>query len=120
MVRKDQIGPLVSEARYHEIVEGADDFRSRGSVPSASSVERRTGTANKDVLKEAGMEPVVRFNAFGECALEFKLYFWVGDFITRYRVAHELRKEIGKKFSAAGIEIPFPQRTIYIKESPKK
>ena len=75
---------------------------------------------NKDVLKEAGKEPVVRFDAFGESALMFKLYFWVGDFQAKYRVAHELRKEIDKRFSAAGIEIPYPQRTIHIKESPKK
>jgi MscS family membrane protein len=75
---------------------------------------------NKDVLREAGKEPVVRFNSFGESSLEFKLYFWVSDFTAKYRVAHELRKDIDKKFSAAGIEIPFPQRTIYIKESPKK
>jgi len=75
---------------------------------------------NKDVLRGAGKEPVVRFNSFGESSLEFKLYFWVGDFTAKYRVAHELRKEIDRKFSTSGIEIPFPQRTIYIKESPKK
>jgi MscS family membrane protein len=77
-------------------------------------------TKHKEVLKDPGKEPSVRFNAFGDSGMEFKLYFWVGDFMVKYRVAHELRKEIEKRFSEEKIEIAYPHRTVFIKESPKK
>jgi len=67
-----------------------------------------------------GKDPVVRFSNFADSALEFKLIVWVDNFMNQWRVAHELRKELSKRFAKEGIEIPFPQRTIYIKEMPKQ
>jgi len=101
----------------HEVVVGVAIGT---DVTKVEKIMAEIAMNNKDVLKEAGKEPVVRFDAFGESALMFKLYFWVGNFQAKYRIAHELRKEIDKRFSVAGIEIPYPQRTIHIKESPKK
>ena len=73
-----------------------------------------------NVLKDTGKEPSVRFLKFGESTLEFGLYFWVDNFMNQWLVAHELRKQLYRKFAEEGIEIPFPQRTIYIKEMPKQ
>jgi len=78
-------------------------------------VARRT----KNVLNDPGKEPVARFVNFGESALEFKVIFWVDDFMNQWRVAHDIREEVNRRFSEAGIEIPYPHRTIYIKEMPK-
>ncbi len=72
------------------------------------------------VLKDTGKEPVVRFLKFGESSLEYGLYFWVDDFMNQWLVAHELRKQLYERFAEEGIEIPFPQRTVYIKEMPKQ
>jgi small-conductance mechanosensitive channel len=73
-----------------------------------------------NVLKDTGKGPSVRFLKFGESTLEFGLYFWVDNFMNQWQVAHELRKQLYEKFAEEGIEIPFPQRTIYIKEMPKQ
>jgi len=50
--------------------------------------------------------------------MEFKLFIWVDDFMNQWRVAHDIRKEISKQFAEEGIQIPFPQRTLFIKEIP--
>lgn len=72
------------------------------------------------VLKDTGKEPSVRFLKFGESSLDFGLYFWVDNFMNQWLVAHELRKQLYERFAEDGIEIPFPQRTIYIKEMPRQ
>lgn len=69
-----------------------------------------------DVLKEAGKEPAVRLTNFAESALEFKLFVWVDNFMKKWRVAHELRKEINRRFEDENIEIAVPQRRVIIKE----
>ena len=53
---------------------------------------------------------------FGDSALEFRLVVRVGEVFEQYRVQHELRKRIFKRFRDEGIEIPFPHRTVYIRE----
>jgi len=76
--------------------------------------------AHPNVLMETGKAPVVRFQKFGDSSLDFGLYLWVDNFMNKWRVAHELRKQIYDRFAQEGIEIPFPQRTVYVKEMPKQ
>ncbi len=62
-------------------------------------------------------EPLVRFiPGFGESSLDFTLVCQVREFTDQYPVQHELRKRIFKRFKEEGIEIPFPHRTIYLKD----
>lgn len=62
-------------------------------------------------------EPVVRFiPGFGESSLDFTLVCQVSEFVDQFLVQHELRKRIFKRFSEHGIEIPFPHRTVYLRE----
>ena len=62
-------------------------------------------------------EPFVRFiPGFGESSLDFTLICQVREFVDQYLVQHELRKRIFKRFNEEGIEIPFPHRTVYIRE----
>lgn len=77
-------------------------------------------TAHPNVLNQTGKVPVVRFLKFGDSSLEFGVYVWIDNFMNRWRVAHELRKQLYQRFAEEGIEIPFPQRTVYIKEMPKQ
>lgn len=62
------------------------------------------------------VEPVVRFAGFGESALEFVLVVRVQAFQDQFTVAHELRKRIFKRFREEKIEIPFPVRTVYLRD----
>lgn len=62
-------------------------------------------------------EPVVRFMpGFGESSLDFTLICQVKEFVDQFLVQHELRKRILKRFNEEGIEIPFPHRTVYLKQ----
>ena len=62
-------------------------------------------------------EPFVRFiPGFGESSLDFTLICQVTEFVDQYLAQHELRKRIFKRFKEEGIEIPFPHRTVYLRE----
>jgi small-conductance mechanosensitive channel len=75
--------------------------------------------AQKGVAEIPGLlaepAPVARFApGFGDYSLDFTLIFHVGEFDQQFVVQHELRKRIFKRFREAGIEIPFPIRTVYM------
>ncbi len=53
---------------------------------------------------------------FGDSALNFTLSCQVAEFESQFRVQHELRKRILKRFKAEGIEMPFPTRSLFIRE----
>ncbi len=62
-------------------------------------------------------EPFVRFiPGYGESSLDFTLICQVKEFVDQYLAQHELRKRIFKRFKEEGIEIPFPHRTVYLRE----
>jgi small-conductance mechanosensitive channel len=62
-------------------------------------------------------EPFVRFiPGFGDSSLDFTLICQVSEFVDQYLAQHELRKRIFKRFKEEGVEIPFPQRTVYLRE----
>jgi small-conductance mechanosensitive channel len=78
--------------------------------------EAVSGTADIPGLL-AAPAPFVRFiPGFGNSSLDFTLICQVAEFVDQYLVQHELRKRILKRFRREGIEIPFPIRTLYIKE----
>lgn len=61
-------------------------------------------------------EPLVRFiPGFGESSLDFTIVCQIQDVSYQYPVQHELRKRIFKRFKQEGIEIPFPQRVVWLK-----
>ena len=62
-------------------------------------------------------EPIARFvPGFGESSLDFTLVCQVREFADQDPVQHELRKRIFRRFKEEGIEIPFPHRTVYLRE----
>ncbi len=61
--------------------------------------------------------PLVRFTpGFGDSALQFTLTCHVTEFSEQFRVQHELRKRILKRFRDEKIDMPFPTRTVYLKQ----
>jgi len=77
--------------------------------------------AKKAVGEVSGLlgepEPFVRFiPGFGDSSLDFTLICQVREFVDQYLAQHELRKRIFKRFKEEGIEIPFPHRTVYLRE----
>ena len=61
--------------------------------------------------------PVVRFiPGFGDSALNFTLTCQVREFVDQYYAQHGLRHRIFERFKKEGIEIPFPQRTVHLRQ----
>lgn len=54
---------------------------------------------------------------FGDSALGFTLNCSVAEFVDQFIVQHELRKRILKRFRSEGIEIPYPARAVYLRNS---
>lgn len=62
--------------------------------------------------------PRVRFTGFGDSSLDFDVLAWITKPAHRDEVLHELNMEIYRRFNTEGVEIPFPQQDVYIKEMP--
>jgi len=70
---------------------------------------------NEGVLKNPS--PDVLFDNYGDSSLNFNLRVWTSRYIDRPGVLKsQLYYEIFKRFKEAGVEIPFPQRDVHIKE----
>jgi small-conductance mechanosensitive channel len=60
--------------------------------------------------------PVVRFKEFADFSINFVVVLRVTDFAAQYRLGHEYIKALHRRFNQEGIEIPFPIRTVIMKE----
>ncbi len=72
-------------------------------------------TDNARILKSP--KPFVRFRDFGDSALLFELYFWSKNLMTIEDVKSEMRFTIARNFKVHKINIPFPQRDVWVKSS---
>jgi len=61
-------------------------------------------------------EPLVRITNFGDSAIDFALFFQIKDYTLNMPLQTEIRKHIYRRFKQEGIEIPYPTRTLYVKE----
>ncbi len=59
----------------------------------------------------------VRFQEFGDSSLNFKVTAWIHDIFDQWKIAHNTRLHIERRFNEEGIEIPFPQRVVHMVES---
>jgi small-conductance mechanosensitive channel len=69
----------------------------------------------EEVIKD--FDPLVRFCDFGDSSLDFILIVRVKEFVNQYKIASEIRQKIFARFKKEEIEIPFPIRTVYLKNA---
>ncbi|MBV1905420.1 MAG: mechanosensitive ion channel family protein [Pseudomonadales bacterium] len=62
--------------------------------------------------------PRVRLRGFGASSLDFNLMCWIQKPQDRGRISHEIHMSLYNCFAANGIEIPFAQQDIHIKQWP--
>ena len=62
--------------------------------------------------------PRVRMRGFGDSSLNFELLCWIDEPVLRGRLMHEMYMEIYKALNEADIEIPFPQRDLWVRQMP--
>lgn len=93
------------------------------------TVLRKALEEHEEVLRDPA--PAVYFDAFGDSALIFHLYYWLSlDRSNSLQVGSDLRLRIDALCREAGLDIPFPQRdmrlhateplTLRIEKSPKQ
>ncbi len=76
-------------------------------------------SASPDVLSKP--EPQVRFMGFGDSSLDFELRVWSESLFDRpNKLRSQVNFKIWDEFKRQGIEIPYPQRDIYVKEFPQR
>ncbi len=63
--------------------------------------------------------PQIYFTVYGDSSLDFTIWVHVRVPSDRMPATHELNSAIFEAFNAHGIEIPFPQRDLHIKEWPE-
>ncbi len=71
--------------------------------------------SHPDILNDPPAD--VFFTAFGDSSLDLTILFWLSNFRDRLRVIDDVNMAIKDRFEAENIEIPFPQRDIYIRSS---
>lgn len=59
---------------------------------------------------------VIRVITLGEYSVNLRAYLWAQDTADAFAMSCDLYESVKKRFDAAGIEIPFPYRTIVQKE----
>jgi len=79
-------------------------------------VERVTIETAKKVLQNTKggigkFEPFIRYNKFGDSNIEFS------EFTDKYLVTHEFVKELMKRYRKEDIEISYPVRKVYMRET---
>ena len=98
-----------------------EDIRLR--IPFSCAYEADIERA-KVLLKEAAGEvegvkldpaPIVIVRGFGPSEVNLQLRVWIQEARNRRRIADEITEKAMVKFAAAGVEIPYPKRELYIK-----
>ena len=69
---------------------------------------------NEEIL--ARPAPTVIFREFGNSSLDFELRFYIRDIDRRLTVGSDIRFAVKQAFTEAGIEIPFPQQDIHVRD----
>ena len=84
-------------------------------------VERVTIEVAREVMKDIRVgvpdfEHVITYKKFADSSINFDVYLHVKAFVDQYTVKHEFIKRLHKRYREEGIDIPFPVRTVYMKE----
>ena len=84
-------------------------------IPLLTSILTSVAKANKQVL--AKPEPFVRFEDFADSALMFSVFFYTDEVFRVESIKSDIRTEVFKALKSNGINIPFPQRVVYLKNT---
>jgi len=87
-------------------------------VQNVVAVLKGVAAAHPDVLPEP--EPDVLLNSFGDSALNFELLAWTESVGKKGKIISDLNFAISAAFKQHGIEIPFPQQEVHVRDLPPR
>lgn len=61
-------------------------------------------------------EPFVRFYNFGDSSIDLKVFLRVKEYADQFLITSEFIKALHSRYNQEGINIPFPIRTVYMKQ----
>lgn len=82
-------------------------------------VEKVTLEVAEEVMKQvqggvAGFSPLIRYTVFADSSVNFNVVMRGKEFTDQGLITHEFIKRLHKRYSAEGIDIPFPQRVVHL------
>jgi small-conductance mechanosensitive channel len=85
-------------------------------------VEHVTIEVAKQVMKEVpggvpAFEPVIRYHTFGDSSVSFTTVLRGQEFVDQHLLKHEFIKRLHRRYESEGIEIPFPIRTVFMRQA---
>lgn len=91
-----------------------------GYESDLEKVERVTIEVARDVMRTVPggvpeFEPFIRYHTFGDFSINFTVILRAKEFTDQYLIKHEFIKRLHKRYNEEGIVIPFPIRTVYMK-----
>jgi small-conductance mechanosensitive channel len=86
-----------------------------------AKVEKVTVDVGKHILKtvQGGVkdfEPFIRYNKFGDSGIHFSVILRAQTFVDQYLITHEFIKELHRRYGDEGIEIPFQQVDVHLRD----
>ena len=83
-------------------------------------VEKVTIEVAKEVLQEVEggvkeFEPFIRYHTFSDFSINFTVILRAKEYVSKYLITHEFIKRLHRRYQQEGIKIPFPIRTVYMK-----
>jgi len=94
----------------------------RVGVAYGSDVDRvkevLLGAAKEVEFASREPEPRIRFAEMGDSALIFRVLCWVEEPVMRGQCIDALNTRVYKRLADAGLEIPFPQRVVHLRQAP--
>jgi small-conductance mechanosensitive channel len=83
----------------------------RITIDVARTVQREVEGAVRD------FEPVVRYHTFADSSINFSVTMRGTEFTSGFLMRHEFVKRLHARFRAEGITIPYPQRTVHLRQA---
>ncbi len=62
-----------------------------------------------------GFEPFIRYHTFADSSVNFTVILRGREFVDQYLIKHEFIKRLHERYNRENIEIPFPIRTVHLK-----
>jgi len=83
-------------------------------------VEKVTIEVAKEILREVEggvkeFDPFIRYHTFSDFSINFTVILRAKEYVHKYFITHEFIKRLHKRYQKEDIEIPFPIRTVYMK-----
>ncbi len=85
-------------------------------LTKVEEVLQEIALANSEVLKDEERKPEVWVDEFGDSSINCRLIAWIRDARNHWRVRSDINKEIDRRFREEGVQIPFPQRDVWMRE----